>query len=211
MVRGPGDPIEIQHFGAWHKRCPGFVQLQDWSLSMSTGRGWFGDRRWVSRLYAGLLSLLLALSPGQPTESSERADRESRGVIERAEQRTGAASRDGSREGPAEARRQAARSQSTADAPDESEASTLRQERAAAGAARGRHPRLSPALNERVRRAPREREMVDVIVRFSGKAGASDRTLASQLGGTDRRGYKKFPFRAVRVPARPLQALAARP
>lgn len=80
--------------------------------------------------------------------------------------------------------------------------------------ARGARKRakLSRALSEKARShsagAP---ELVDVIVAFHERPADSERVLATQLGGHDRRGYRKFPFRAMRVPAHMLEKLADNP
>jgi serine protease AprX len=74
---------------------------------------------------------------------------------------------------------------------------------------RSRHPKLGPMLSSKARSDyPRKAEMVDVIVSFDRKPGSAERALASQLGGQDRKGYRRLPFRAMRVPAARLEALA---
>jgi serine protease AprX len=147
--------------------------------------------------------MLLALSTGQPTESSERVDRERGGQIDRAEQRAERVARDRSRP-EAEPRRQTVEASDSGEASGEIAATLSRP----AGANRkSRHPKLSPSLSDRVRDA-RPRAMVDVIVRFDRKPGAAERALAKQLGGEDRRGYRRLPFRVMRIPARKLEALA---
>jgi serine protease AprX len=151
--------------------------------------------------------MLLALSTGQPTESSERGDRERGGQIDRAEQRAERVARDRSRP-EAEPRRQTVAASDSGEASGEIAAPLSRP----AGANRkSRHPKLSPSLSDRAQRDARPRAMVDVIVRFDRKPGAAERALAKQLGGEDRRGYRRLPFRVMRIPARKLEALADQP
>jgi serine protease AprX len=154
---------------------------------------------------AGVLGMLLALSTGQPTESSERGDRERGGQIDRAEQRAERVARDRSRP-EAEQRRQTVESSDSGEASGEI-AATLARPAAGANRKRSRHPKLSPSLSDRVQRDARPRAMVDVIVRFDRKPGAAERALAKQLGGEDRRGYRRLPFRVMRIPARKLGAI----
>jgi serine protease AprX len=76
----------------------------------------------------------------------------------------------------------------------------------------GKRSKLSRFLSDKARsRGPEAPDMVDVIVAFNERPTGSEQILAGQLGGHDRRGYKKFPFRAMRVPAHMLEALADNP
>jgi serine protease AprX len=74
--------------------------------------------------------------------------------------------------------------------------------------------KLSPLLAHKAEASVvGSQEMVDVIVTFPSvsAAAASTRRLASELGLVERRSYRRLPFRAVRVPAGSLKALASEP
>jgi serine protease AprX len=76
----------------------------------------------------------------------------------------------------------------------------------------GKRAKLSRVLSRKARAgASSDADMVDVIVAFHERPAGSERAFAAQHGGQDRRGYRKFPFRAMRVPANRLEALADNP
>ena len=74
--------------------------------------------------------------------------------------------------------------------------------------------KLSPALMQKALRGdgPYSEEMVDVVVTLRSTAAARRGfTFASGLGAFERRSYSSLPFKAMRVPARKLPALAGDP
>jgi serine protease AprX len=79
----------------------------------------------------------------------------------------------------------------------------------------GRFSRLSHRLARKARAAQLgesdPEEAVDVIVGFNAGEDATDEGFAARRGAVKRRGYKKLPFQAVRVPARELESLADDP
>ena len=79
----------------------------------------------------------------------------------------------------------------------------------------GRFSRLSHRLARKARAAQLgesdPEEAVDVIVGFNPNEDATDEGFASRRGAVKRRGYKRLPFQAVRVPARELESLADDP
>src|SRR5262245_48571198 len=74
-----------------------------------------------------------------------------------------------------------------------------------------RHAKLSRWLTRHSGTSGSADNLVDVIVAFNAPSADGERGLASQLGGLDRRGYKRFPFRAMRIPQRMLNMLADNP
>jgi serine protease AprX len=79
----------------------------------------------------------------------------------------------------------------------------------AAGGESGGLQKLSANLAKKAR--PDNDEMVSVIVSFVSQPGATEPSLAPQLGGQRRQGYERLPFEAMRLPARSLAALANHP
>jgi serine protease AprX len=71
------------------------------------------------------------------------------------------------------------------------------------------HPKLSRALSEKARGEGAER--VDVIVAFVSRPAEGEPSLASQMDGEKKQGYKRLSFEAMQVPARALEALANHP
>lgn len=82
-------------------------------------------------------------------------------------------------------------------------------ERGSRGASR--RAKLSRWLTRKSGTSGSGSELVDVIVAFNTRPADGERALAAQLGGLDRRGYKRFPFRAMRIPQRMLNKLADNP
>ncbi|HVO09901.1 MAG TPA: hypothetical protein VMX54_04020, partial [Vicinamibacteria bacterium] len=74
---------------------------------------------------------------------------------------------------------------------------------AAQGQARRRvHPKVSHRVERLAARDPKG--MVDVIIRFNGRPGASERLFLRGLGARERHVYRSSRWIAVRLPARAL-------